>query len=151
MYWTGNKPGELCYELQEQILYIALNHYPDNMPSDTLATMLYANHLQWKPNFHPHSRLHHMGHAKEPRNQQLTLRIYRDIVTEITNIKQPQKTGINVNKHNHIILSMLLTVRCFNFLFFTMSTMASNYLHHGICNKESLFRHRKDSLHHCNI
>lgn len=40
------------------------------MPSDTQATMLYANRLQWKPNFHLHSRHHHMEHTKEPDNHQ---------------------------------------------------------------------------------
>ena len=43
---TENKPGELCYELQGRTLYSTLNHCPDSMPSDTLATMLYANHWQ---------------------------------------------------------------------------------------------------------
>jgi len=39
------EPGELCYESQELILYTSSNPARDNMPSDKLAAMQYANHL----------------------------------------------------------------------------------------------------------
>lgn len=62
------EPDELCYESQELILYTSSNPAHDNTPSDTQAAMQYANHLQWRPDFHLHSKHHHMEHAMEPEN-----------------------------------------------------------------------------------
>ena len=42
---SQDKPGELCYESQEHIWHISLFRDHDNVPSNTRAVMLYANHL----------------------------------------------------------------------------------------------------------